>query len=827
MTPGTPVLQADGKTVLIPITGGTLAAGGSYKVSVTGVLDTNYNKIAEYTDTLKLFSDTTAPAVVKAELNASKVRVYFNEPVLATGLSVKVDGVAVAGPYTASTTAGVYYVETPVITNASLLSVGTHNVTVYDATDVVSGGGNKVSIATTAYTVTADTVAPSVVSISAKDAYTFKVKFSEPLAAEPGTVTVKKGAVVLPLDNTLDGAGNGILLDGSDTSNTTYLVKVKDVDANNKVYATGETSVNLSVAVSNYKDAANLIGSEFSGTVTLSIDTTAPAVVSTALNSVNAGTKTINVKFNEDLDAAVNAASITVKKDGIIIPVASAARNADLKSVDIVLTPAVTVGTYTVEFAAGAVKDAALNANAALTTTATYETAATPLVLSADTDGTVDDVGGVGIETADKNVITINFAEEMLDSAVNLANYKLDGAAFPAGTTIAFIGDKTKVKITLPAEYFTINTTARVTFSTDIKSKAGKVLAASLNPLTANEININFTDNKKPSLTGAKFYVASNTDTESSKIKLIFSENLAAVADNAATIADFNVTVNGVKATISNVTDRTAGDNTVVLQTAAPINLSQPVVVSVAGVDATNTTVDVTDVASNKLTTGTTLNVTEKEIDTDAIAADATAVANDKAALTVAYDGVAGTIALPTTGASGTTITWAEKTDASNVAAYTAPNVAITRSAADNTDETVVYTATITKGAATDTKDITFTVKENKAPTATLPGATNATTNDADSLVATFDEALYINGTAVANGADVKASFTPAGGTLSITSAIYDATAKTVTFTLATAADTNTITHNADATKLTDAAGNAYAAKVYTYASATTTWSSN
>ncbi|WP_157448590.1 immunoglobulin-like domain-containing protein [Brevibacillus brevis] len=606
-----------------------MAAGGSYKVNVKNVLDTKYNKIVDFTDTLKLFSDSTPPTVVKAELKANKVRVYFNEPVIATGLSVKVDGVAVAGPYVASTTAGVYYIETPVITNTSLLSAGTHNVTVYDATDAVSGAGNKASILTTSYAVSTDTVAPSVVSVTAKDAYTFKVKFSEPLAAEPGTVTVKKGVVTLPLDNTLDAGGNGIALDTTDTSNTTYLVKVKDVDANNKVYATGEASVNLSVTVSNYKDSADLIGSQFSGSVTLTKDAVAPKVLSAALNTINAGTKTINVKFDEALDTVVTPSLITVKKDGVIIPVVSAVRNADTKSVDIVLNAGhtVTVGTYVVDFAAGAVKDASLNPNADLSTTVAYETAATALVIAPDTDGTVG-AGGAGIESGEANVITVNYGEEMLDGAATLSNYKLDGTAFPAGTTIGFIGDKSKVKITLPAGYFAVNTTARVLISTDVKAKSGKVVAANVNPLTANEFNLNFTDNVKPTLAGAKFLVSSMSAPTTNKIELNFSENLGAVNSNAATIADFNVTVNGVKATIASLTDGTAGDSKVVLQTADAINLSQPVVLTVVPVGTDNVAVDVTDVAGNKLTTETTLSVTDKVIDTDAIGNDAVAAAN-------------------------------------------------------------------------------------------------------------------------------------------------------------------------------------------------------
>ncbi|MEC2076096.1 hypothetical protein [Metabacillus fastidiosus] len=139
---------------------------------------------------------------------------------------------------------------------------------------------------------------------------------------------------------------------------------------------------------------------------------------------------------------------------------------------------------------------------------------------------------------------------------------------------------------------------------------------------------------------------------------------------------------------------------------------------------------------------------------------------------------------------------------------------------------TVAYTDTHNADGATGTVKATAKL-DRTAPTGTLPAVTNATTNDVDSLVVTFNEELYINGTAVANGADVKTAFTAAGGTLAITTAIYDATAKTVTFTLANAADTNTITHNSNTTALTDAAGNKYAAKVYTYNAAGTIWASN
>ncbi|MGV3262991.1 hypothetical protein [Cytobacillus pseudoceanisediminis] len=80
------------------------------------------------------------------------------------------------------------------------------------------------------------------------------------------------------------------------------------------------------------------------------------------------------------------------------------------------------------------------------------------------------------------------------------------------------------------------------------------------------------------------------------------------------------------------------------------------------------------------------------------------------------------------------------------------------------------------------------------------------------------------------DGADVKTAFTLGGttaGTTAISSAIYNASTKTVTFTVANADDADTITHNTDATALTDAAGNKFAAKVFTYATTGTKWTSN
>lgn len=217
---------------------------------------------------------------------------------------------------------------------------------------------------------------------------------------------------------------------------------------------------------------------------------------------------------------------------------------------------------------------------------------------------------------------------------------------------------------------------------------------------------------------------------------------------------------------------------------------------------------------------------TSASVNVPTASVDAAAVAADKAALSVTYNGTDTSVTLPTSisGGEGSTISWAEKTDSSNVASLSGNTLSISRDIANNVDDTVVLTATISKNGATDTKDITLTVKEAKSPTAGIPLATGAN-NSATTLVVTFDEALYIGGTAVANNADIKTSFTIGGttpGTTSITSAVYNDTAKTVTFTIANVDNADTITANASTLK--DVAGNAYVAETMTYATVGTIW---
>lgn len=782
----TATLLDDKKTVILSdVTGGTtqnqiLANGNSFRVTVDGVVDKDYNKFPKFTSELAAFNDVAAPTVVKSELRGSTIRVYFNEPV--TGGTIKVDNGTAVAPASYVNAGGVHYVT--LAASAAQQAAGTHTVTVYNFQDAQ---GNTLPVATSSYTATADTTAPAVQSITAASAYTFKVKVSEPLAAEP-TVEVKKGNLVLPLDTTY-GGGNGIALDTTDTSNTTYIVKVADANASNPVYGAGETSVNLSVKISNIKDNANYVGAEFNGTVTLSKDAAAPTVVSANLNTADTTNNYLYVRFNEDLnntystDGALDS-KIVVTKNGVQLPVSAASVqndvNGDPTLVRITLA-SVTPGTYSVKFLAGAVSDVDANVNAEVSTT----------VAVADPTALVTPV----VSQPANNVIQVAFGGgvDMTDSATTLSNYTLDGQALPAGTTIGFYNNKQTVRITLPSNLYSQNTVAQLKISKNVKNENGISVLASANPETEFTTQVNLTDNVKPVLESAKFLVTSTSATTSNKVQLTFSEDLG----TAPTADDLKVTVNGSEVAVSNITLN--GD--VVTFNIPTTVIAQGVQVKVLpAAEQTDATMDAADVVGNKLTEGTIVTATEKVLDTGAIAQDAADVAADKAALAVSYNGTDATITLTTSGTNGSTITWAETADAANVATVTGGTVAIARSNADDTDDSVTLTATITKGTASDTKQFTITVKEAKAPTVTA-AATTQVAAAGGTITITFSEALSATGKA-----NVEAALTAATaqGTLG-----YSWNAANTVLTVTNSHTTDATNFAADVTaNIVDLAGN-------------------
>lgn len=601
-------LQADKKSVVLKLSG-TLAVGNTYKVAVANVLDSNFTKVTDFASDTLVFTDSKAPTLVDVKFDGTAAVLTFDEPVKNT-MVVKVDGVVVndadAGTAAPNVTPGTLlgdYTATTAALPASAKTAGVHTVTVYDAEDVLATGANKTSVQTKTYTVTTDTTAPAVSSVTAISKDKFVVKFSEKLKGNPanlgallasGDLVVKKGSYTFTSAR-FDSTNQ----DAADVSGTTYIIDLNDSDASNPVFPTGETSVTLSVTVKGYKDEADLYGPEFNGNVTLTGDATKPYVLSKNTNSVAGAV--LSIKFSEALAGTFDQSKVVVKKDGVVVPLAATplslnAADTSNKTLDVTLAAAATTGSYSVELGAGAVQDLDGNKNDALSTTVDNAAAEVALPLVAQTTPGTVAAGEVGMDGTEYNVITINYGEAMEDSAVALSNYKLDGASFPAGTTVAFYGSKQVVKITLPANHFAIDTAAKMSVSRNIKSVAGKVVEASATTKAENEVMVSFADNIVPELTSANFVLAAPADTTTDTIKLTFNEGLAAISANEASlIDDLVVKVGGNKVAVNGNTAVIAGENEIVFTVATPINLSQGATVDVVAKGSSNAALAITD----------------------------------------------------------------------------------------------------------------------------------------------------------------------------------------------------------------------------------------
>ncbi|WP_214859224.1 Ig-like domain-containing protein [Exiguobacterium sp. s161] len=597
-------LQADGKTAIVRFTSKVEAPttaqleGASYKVTAQNLLTADYKKVADFTGEYK-FSDKVAPVLKGAMVNSNSLELSFDEEVDFSTAILRVDGqqVTVSGATLVEDEAGKYVYELAV--SGSVVSEGTHAVTLVSAKDLA---GNEAGTLTTSYVVSKDVTAPTVKSIEAVSADTFKVKFSENIQLPNPSIKVMKGAIQY----------NASLI-ASTGSEYTYRVAADTGNGVNPLYGTNDSSVSLSVEVSNFKDEVNLIGKTYTGSVTLSKDKTAPALLNQALNTINVvgGNTVITVPFTEELsiDGNTNSKVKVINPDGVELS-ATVARVTGSKGANTALEVTVTgtpiAGNYQVVFASGAVTDVDNNANAAFTTSVKYD--ASQQYVSFDT---VVDANGVGsVSVPSKNVIAVDFNEEVGTSALNVANYKLDNAALPAGTTAVFTSAaKDVVELRLPASFKVVSDAAyKFEITKDVKNAAGSMIVADATAATkANyTTTVNLLDNVAPTLKAA---VLKNSGaavtTDANEVELTFSEILPAIAANANNADDFIVKINGVEKAVT-IKANDAQDDKVVLSLGEAFNASQTVTVQVAGTD-----LNIADLGGNVIVGGTTVTASK------------------------------------------------------------------------------------------------------------------------------------------------------------------------------------------------------------------------
>lgn len=198
---------------------------GTYKARIAGLASTPCGVFAAATDATPPAVTAVSPANGATGVVGGSVEVTFSEPVLDNGAVQLLNGVTVV-PVTVFTVANIVTL-TPTV---PLASTTTYTVSV--GTGVTDLSGNHATASSTTFT-TADTVAPTVVSISptagatdVSQSTTINVTFSEPVVPNGGITLSIDGGASVPA--TVSVTGNTVTLTPTATlaDTTTYRVDI-------------------------------------------------------------------------------------------------------------------------------------------------------------------------------------------------------------------------------------------------------------------------------------------------------------------------------------------------------------------------------------------------------------------------------------------------------------------------------------------------------------------------------------------------------------------------------------------------------------------------
>ncbi|MBB5356030.1 hypothetical protein HNR43_002010 [Anoxybacillus mongoliensis] len=627
-------IKVDGKTALIRLKDAVVFnSGDKFVLQVKdSVKDYTGKQIERFASDEITFNVTTAPKIVESTYNGTSLQLKFDRPVGTSVTLIKVDGVALASKSLTAVDddAPGNYVYTVSLTLAEQKlagKVGTHEVVIFDLVDTKGVLPNKASVATSTYTVTQDAEAPFVKAVKALNANKFFIELSEGgTTVTNASFTIKKGNYTFAV-----GGNNSQLAtdvgSGSEKNKVYYEAGTLDGKPGyyvvitepatgelNPLYGKDENSVTLNVTFENYKDSSNFIGAKYEGTVTLSKDTNKPKVEKTNIDTTN---KKLLIDFDGNLSVAPSMSDIVVRnKDGVIITptVVGLSSGADTSVVEITLSD-VKDEPYTVEFKEGKVQYAVvknsvvgynLNANKNDAFTVTVKSTANNFFKYVEFTGDTPTV-----VSGSKNVIEIKYGVEMGTSALDVANYSLDGKPLPTGSKIDFFGDKKTVRITLPEGAFVTTTSYKLTIKTDVMTKDGVRIVGDLQTKTPYETVLTLTDNVKPVLQEVKYLIVNDTDTTTTKLLVKFSEALKSGV--TFDTDDFKVTVQGSTQTIASISNSKDDDEYLVIVLSNTVNVNQSATIEIVPEGSLNSTITVVDPADNKATGSATATSTTKD----------------------------------------------------------------------------------------------------------------------------------------------------------------------------------------------------------------------
>lgn len=522
VNPSRVTLAEDKKSIVLTFGAATadlVAKTGKYlEVEIKDIKTATGDKVAAYQAPF-LFDDKTAPTA-SVSSKAQTATVEFSELLatsggVLTGATVSVDGVAGAA-YTVTA-------DTDTVAGASAiklagLSAGTHTISIVGATDLA---GNKLPTYTGTVNITTDTVAPTVTSLTA-EGNNVRVKFSEPVVDVAGFTS---NAVKISA-NGVDILANAA--SAVDDEGTEFLINATSF------ITTGDfTNTTVTVAAGS-EDASGNASSAYSKSLTITKDTTDPVVAESFVEGLD-----LVVKFSETVAAGstaltgVSTPSIQfTDADGVVHSAAATTlsgvsygydANGDgdktdsgedryliISTNDAAIKSGTTLkaGTYKLSLTADAVADSATNGNAATTVTFTVGSASDVL---ANVQAVATQVSpGVLQYTFSNGVSPV----ELTSAQLKAANFTIDGAAVSSDSKIYFYGNKSTVRVELPAEYVYVNGTRTLSVA-NIVDEDGNTLSTT----AANiQSDVNLTENVKPKAVSVSLLDAKNVTVQMSEV---------------------------------------------------------------------------------------------------------------------------------------------------------------------------------------------------------------------------------------------------------------------------------------------------------------------
>ncbi|MED1203289.1 beta strand repeat-containing protein [Heyndrickxia acidicola] len=590
------VVQADGKSVVLtldaPVANTTSA---TYTLTVSGVTLADATTVVPTYAGVVNVSDTTAPTVTAATASTNgattnSATLTFSKPVTSL-TAIKIDGTVVSSSDYKVTTG----TTTLQINGLSLDSSQTHSIEVVGLTDA---SGNVNSDQTSTLTITKDVNAPMISSVTANGDKSLEITFNKQMGTVPSSSFTLKDEAYNDLGTVTVNA------DPADTTGTKYIATFNEGSS----FFTNSNTRNLTLVVSGtgVTDYVGNVLAATTKTVSLTKDTTLPAVtgVTVQKNSTTGAVTSFTVNFNKALNAGtISSSNVTlVDSNGILLDTTTAGtkvisdatvKAGDTKAVFNVANGAMFSGQYSFDLAAKSVTDQSYTGNQNAEYSTTVDTGTSSVGTFTDTaSATSTPISGVV-----SNVIKVTYSTPVkgglgAGSATQPSNYTINGTALPAGTVITLDSTQKVATITLPAGSFTTTDTAAVFKVNGVVSTTGATLSPSTQLLTV-------TDNVAPVLKNA-------TVNADNSLSLGFDSTVASAA--SADLKDLVVTVNGnVLPTSDLVIKDGSGADTgkyVITDSNVDFTKANSIVVGTAA-----TTANITDVAGNVVTAGTTITV--------------------------------------------------------------------------------------------------------------------------------------------------------------------------------------------------------------------------